>query len=154
VHTRFIELAGEINRAMPEYVVQRTAEALNEVAKPVKGSKILLMGLAYKANVDDMRASPTFELMDLLSERGAMVDYYDPHISVIGPTREHANWQGKESIKWEQSIVSDYDLVLIATDHKAFNLDELLSWAPLIVDTRNAIGKSGLMTTPGQLWKA
>jgi len=154
VHTRFIELAGEINRAMPEYVVQRTAEALNEVAKPVKGSKILLMGLAYKANVDDMRESPTFELMDLLSERGAMVDYYDPHISVIGPTREHANWQGKESIKWEQSIVSDYDLVLIATDHKAFNLDELLSWAPLIVDTRNAIGKSGLMTTPGQLWKA
>ena len=154
VHTRFIELAGEINRAMPEYVVQKTAEALNDAAKPIKGSKILLMGLAYKANVDDMRESPTFKLLDLLSEKGAAVDYYDPHIPVIGPTREHANWQGKESIEWKASIVSDYDLVLIATDHKAFNLEDLLSWAPLIVDTRNAICKNGHTSRAEQVWKA
>mgnify|MGYP006074850349 CR=1 FL=1 len=154
VHTRFIELAGEINRAMPEYVVQRTAEALNDSVKPIKGSKILLMGLAYKANVDDMRESPTFELLDLLSERGAVVDYYDPHIPVIGPTREHAIWKGKESIEWNQGEISGYDLVLIATDHKAFNLEELLNWAPLIVDTRNAIDKSGYKPSDGQLWKA
>ena len=139
---------------MPEYVVQRTAEALNEAAKPIKGSKILLMGLAYKANVDDMRESPTFELLDLLSERGAVVDYYDPHIPVIGPTREHANWQGKESIEWNQGEISGYDLVLIATDHKAFNHEELINWAPLIVDTRNAIDKSGYKPSDGQLWKA
>lgn len=154
VHTRFIELAGEINRSMPEYVVHRTMEALNERCKSIKGSKILIMGLAYKANVDDMRESPTFELLDLLSERGAKMDYYDPHIPVVGPTREHANWKGQESIKWTQENVSSYDLVLISTDHKAFNYKELLNWSPLIVDTRNAIEKSGEEVRDGQLWKA
>jgi len=154
VHTRFIELAGEINRAMPEYVVQKTSEALNEVCKSIKGSKILIMGLAYKANVDDMRESPTFELLDLLTEMGAVVDYCDPHIPVVGPTREHANWQGKESIKWSQENISSYDLVLISTDHKAFNISELLAWAPLIVDTRNAVEKSGELPVNGQVWKA
>lgn len=154
VHTRFIELAGEINRGMPEYVVKRTAEALNDASKPIKGSKILIMGLAYKADVDDMRESPTFELLDLLSEQGAVVDYYDPHVPVIGPTREHAKWQGKESIKWAEGNVSSYDLVLISTNHNAFNLEELLSWAPLIVDTRNAIDNRGYSPSVGQLWKA
>lgn len=154
VHTRFIELAGEINRAMPEYVVQKTAEALNDVCKSIKGSKILIMGLAYKANVDDMRESPTFELLDLLTEKGAVLDYFDPHIPVVGPTREHANWQGKESIQWSQENISSYDLVLISTDHKAFNISELLAWAPLIVDTRNAVEKSGESPVTGQVWKA
>lgn len=154
VHTRFIELAGEINRAMPDYVIQRTAEALNEASKPIKGSRILIMGLAYKANVDDMRESPTFELLDLLSERGAVVDYYDPHVPVIGPTREHANWKGKESIEWTEGNVSSYDLVLISTDHKAFNIKELLAWSDLIVDTRNAVEKSNEEPRDGQIWKA
>lgn len=154
VHTRFIELAGEINRSMPEYVVQRTAEALNEATKSIKGSKILIMGLAYKANVDDMRESPTFELLDLLTEKGATVDYYDPHIPIVGPTREHANWQGKESVGWNKQNISGYDIVLISTDHKVFDFDELLLWAPLIVDTRNVIEKSGRVPSEGQLWKA
>jgi len=154
VHTRFIELAGEINRSMPEYVVQRATEALNEQCKSIKGSKILIMGLAYKANVDDMRESPTFELLDLLTERGAEMDYCDPHIPVVGPTREHANWKGKQSIAWTQENISSYDLVLISTDHKAYNLKELLTWAALIVDTRNAISKSGLTVRKGQIWKA
>jgi len=154
VHTRFIELAGEINRAMPQYVVQKTGEALNDVCKSIKGSKILIMGLAYKANVDDMRESPTFELLDLLSEKGATLDYHDPHIPVVGPTREHANWKGKESIEWTQENISSYDLVLISTDHKAFNMKELLEWSPLIVDTRNAIEKSRGIPRSGQVWKA
>lgn len=154
VHTRFIELAGEINRAMPEYVVHRTMEALNEQCKSIKGSKILIMGLAYKANVDDMRESPTFELLDLLTERGAEMDYFDPHIPVVGATREHTEWQGKESIEWTQENVSSYDLVLISTNHKVFALDDLLMWTPLIVDTRNAIDKSGFQIKKGQLWKA
>ena len=154
VHTRFIELAGEINRAMPEYVVQRAGEALNELTKSIKGSQILIMGLAYKPNVDDMRESPTFALLDLLSDKGAAVDYYDPHISVVGPTREHSNWQGKKSIQWSRENISSYDLVLISTDHNAFNILELLAWAPLIVDTRNAVEKSGHLPSDGQVWKA
>jgi len=154
VHTRFIELAGEINRAMPQYVVQRTAEALNEVVKPIKGSKILIMGLAYKANVDDMRESPTFELLDLLTEKGAEVDYYDPHILQIGKTREHANWEGKKSINWDKEEVSQYDLVLISTDHKVFDYRSLVKWSPLIVDTRNALEKSNVQYSEGQVWKA
>jgi len=112
------------------------------------------MGLAYKSDVDDMRESPTFELLDLLSEKGANVDYYDPHIPVIGPTREHANWLGKKSIQWSQENISSYDLVLISTDHKAFNISELLAWAPLIVDTRNAVEKSKESPVNGQVWKA
>ncbi len=154
IHTRFIELAGEVNRAMPEYVVQRVSAALNEVAKPIKGSKILVMGLAYKADVDDMRESPTFDLLDLLTNKGAETDYYDPHIPVVGPTREHANWEGKKSIEWNEKKVSSYDLVLISTDHKVFNLQDLVAWSPLIVDTRNAIEKSGIEVAEGQVWKA
>src|SRR5437016_10135813 len=99
-NTRFIELAGEINTAMPAYVVNRTIEALNHHRKPLNGSRILIVGLAYKANVDDMRESPAFHLLDLLRARGAETAYYDPHIAVIGPTREHGNWQGFKSVSW------------------------------------------------------
>ena len=94
VNTRFIELAGQINRGMPEYVVRRTMLALNEQGKAVKGSRILILGLAYKADVDDMRESPTFELMDRFVALGASVSYHDQHVPVIGPTRKHANWKG------------------------------------------------------------
>ena len=139
VHTRFIELAGEINRAMPKYVVQRTMEALNGRKKAVNGSKVLVLGLAYKADVDDMRESPTFELMDLYSAQGAEVNYYDPHLPEIMPTREHANWTGKKSVAWSEEIISKYDVVVISTNHKAVNLQELADWSDVIVDTRNAM---------------
>ena len=139
VHTRFIELAGQVNRAMPEYVVQRTMIALNDQGKAVKGSKILLLGLAYKADVDDMRESPTFELMDRFQALGADVSYYDPHVPEIGPTREHANWKGVKSILWAEETLRSYDAVVIATNHQAVNLSELAAWVPLIIDSRNAM---------------
>jgi UDP-N-acetyl-D-glucosamine dehydrogenase len=139
VNTRFIELAGQINRSMPEYVVRRTMLALNERGKAVKGSRVLLLGLAYKADVDDMRESPTFELMDRFAALGAAVSYYDPHVPVIGPTREHAKWQGVKSVAWDRATISAADAVVIATNHKAVNLAELADWAPLVVDTRDAM---------------
>ena len=154
VHTRFIELAGEINTSMPHYVVSRTTEALNSRSKSVRGSKILLMGLAYKENVDDMRESPTFHLLEELAELGAEVAYYDPHVPVIGPTRGHARWAGTRSIEWSEEEVASYDCVLIATNHAAFDLQSLLNAADLVVDTRNAIAKAGLQGAEGQVVKA
>lgn len=154
VHTRFIELAGEINRSMPQYVVNGTMEALNGRKKAVNGSKILLMGLAYKEDVDDMRESPTFELLDLFKGHGAEVDYYDPHIPVITPTREHVAWTGKETVAWSKEVIESYDAIIIATHHKAFDLNELVDWADLIVDTRNALVKSGVKGKPNQVFKA
>jgi len=138
-HTRFIELAGEINTAMPQYVVNRVSEALNLKRKSLSGSRVLLLGLAYKPDVDDMRESPTFALLDLLKSRGSEVAYYDPHIPVIRPTREHSNWTGVKSIKWNSENISRFDVVVIATDHKAVNYKQLAAWASCIVDTRNAM---------------
>jgi len=149
VHTRFIELAGQVNRAMPEYVVQRAMIALNDAGKSVKGSRILLLGLAYKADVDDMRESPTFELMDRFSALGGNVSYFDPHVPEIGPTREHAKWKGHRSMAWSEENIRAQDCIVIVTNHKAVNLQELANWAPLIVDTRNAManiqGKAKLL---------
>jgi UDP-N-acetyl-D-glucosamine dehydrogenase len=138
-NTRFIELAGEVNTAMPLHVIHRVAEALNNEKKPVKGSKILLLGLSYKANVDDDRESPTYVLMDLLKERGAEIAYYDPFVPVIRPTREHPHWAGTKSIAWDKGLISGYDAVLIATAHDAVNYKELGAWAKVIVDTRNVM---------------
>jgi len=154
VHTRFIELAGEINRSMPHWVVQRTMEALNQRSKSVKGSRILLMGLAYKENVDDMRESPAFALMDALADLGAEVAYYDPHIPEIIPTREHARWTGARSVEWTPEIIAGFDCVLIATNHRVFDLAGLLESADLVVDTRNAIARAGLTPRHGQVVKA
>jgi UDP-N-acetyl-D-glucosamine dehydrogenase len=139
VNTRFIELAGQVNRAMPEYVVSRTMLALNERGKAVKGSNILLLGLAYKADVDDMRESPTFELMDRFAALGANVSYYDPHIPKIGPTREYAKWKDTRSVAWNRDTIAAHDAVVISTNHKAVNLAELADWASLIIDTRDAM---------------
>jgi UDP-N-acetyl-D-glucosamine dehydrogenase len=150
--TRFIELAGEINTTMPEYVVSRAAEALKTQKKNFKGSKILILGLAYKPNLDDMRESPTFALMDLLKARGAAVACFDPHIPVIKPTREHGHWTGTKSVKWNRKTISSFDLVLISTAHAAVNYDELAKWSSCIVDTRNVMAK--IKTKPGQVWKA
>lgn len=151
-NTRFIELAGEINTAMPEFVVHRVAEALNTRQKPVKGSRVLIIGLAYKANVDDDRESPSYILLDLLKRRGALVGYYDPHVPVIRPTREHPHWAGTQSVEWKQDVISSYDLVLISTAHKAVNYQELADWSQAIVDTRNAM--VDCKVSKDKLWKA
>src|SRR6266542_2131961 len=151
-HTRFIELAGEINTAMPENVVHRVADALNTQNKAVKGSRVLILGLAYKPNVDDERESPSYVLMDLLSKRGAELEYYDPYVPVIKPTREHSHWAGKKSVEWDRATIGSFDLVLIATNHSCVNYQELADWAHCIVDTRNAM--SGTNVRPGKVWKA
>lgn len=151
-NTRFIELAGEINTSMPAYVIHRVADALNARRKAVNGSRVLLLGLAYKANVDDMRESPTYVLMDLLKERGAEVAYYDPHIPVVNPTREHAAWTGTRSVHWDRATISSFDAVVIATAHEAVDYKQLVEWSPCIIDTRNAL--AGLNAPEGKIWKA
>ncbi len=151
-NTRFIELAGEINTRMPEHVVHRVADALNERGKAVKGSRILILGLAYKPNVDDERESPSYVLMDLLGERGAELEYHDPYVPVIRPTREHPQYAGRKSVEWNRDTIAAFDLVLIATYHDCVNKEELAAWAPCIVDTRNAM--AGVATRPGQVLKA
>lgn len=151
--TRFIELAGEINTAMPEYVVSRVGEALNSDRKSINGSRVLILGLAYKPNVDDDRESPSYHLMDLLADRGAEVSYFDPHVPVIRPTREHFRWAGTESIAWSEEALSQFDVVVIATAHDAVNYKQLGKWSANIVDTRNAMADvPGLNAT--KIWKA
>jgi len=151
-NTRFIELAGEVNTAMPDYVIHRVADALNDRQKAVSGSKILVLGLAYKPNVDDERESPSYVLMEKLQARGATIAYYDPYVPVIRPTREHAHWTGTKSVEWNPELLASYDLVLIATNHACVNYEELAKWSKCIVDTRNAM--AGIATAPGQVWKA
>jgi UDP-N-acetyl-D-glucosamine dehydrogenase len=151
-NTRFIELAGEINTAMPEYVVHRTGDALNAQKKAINGSRVLIVGLAYKPDVDDDRESPSYHLLDMFKERGAEVSYYDPHVPVIRPTREHGHWTGTKSVTWDKASLSSFDAVVIATAHKAVNHADLALWAKAIVDTRNAM--KGVPVKPGQLWKA
>lgn len=150
--TRFIELAGEINTAMPNYVVERAAAALNAARKSMNGSRVLILGLAYKADVDDDRESPSYALMDLFKERGAEVAYYDPHVPVIKKNREHPHWAGLKSVAWNAATVKHFDLVVISTRHQDVNYSELAEWAACIVDTRNAMGS--IQTRPGQVYKA
>jgi UDP-N-acetyl-D-glucosamine dehydrogenase len=151
-NTRFIELAGEINTAMPLHVVNRTAEALNAARKALNGSRVLVVGLAYKPNVDDERESPSYVLMNLLAERGVEVAYYDPYVPVIRPTREHAHWAGTRSVNWDRQEMEKFDAAIIATNHQAVNYQELAEWIPCIVDTRNAMAL--IKTKAGQVWKA
>jgi UDP-N-acetyl-D-glucosamine dehydrogenase len=151
-HTRFIELAGEINTKMPQHVVHRVADALNAQQKPISRSKILILGLAYKPNVDDDRESPSYILMDLLSDRGAQLEYYDPYVPVTKPTREHPHWAGKKSVEWDRAWIEYFDLVLIATNHSCVNYHDLADWAQCIVDTRNAM--AGVPVAPGKVWRA
>ena len=151
-HTRFIELAGEINTAMPDYVIHKVGEALNERAKSIKGSKVLVLGLAYKPNVDDDRESPSYVLMEMLKKRGADVAYYDPYVPVIKLTREHPQWAGTKSVNWNRETVASFDTVLLATNHASVNYQELADWATCIVDSRNAM--NAVQTKPGQVWKA
>jgi UDP-N-acetyl-D-glucosamine dehydrogenase len=150
--TRFIELAGEINTAMPEHVIDRTAEALKAHGKKLKGSRVLVLGLGYKPNVDDDRESPSYVLMNLLEERGAKPAYYDPYVPVIRPTREHSHWAGVSSVKWDRKTLKSFDAVIIATNHQAINYRELAEWSRCIIDTRNAM--ASIKTKKGQVWKA
>ena len=138
-NTRFIELAGEINTDMPKYVVERTIHALNLHKKAMNGSKVLVIGLAYKPDIDDMRESPTFKIFDLLKQKGAKVSYYDPYIPEIQPTREHANWTGTKSIKWSKNNILDFDAVLISTNHSTIDYEELAEWSGCIIDARNSM---------------
>jgi len=151
-HTRFIELAGEINTRMPEHVVHRVADALNAQGKSVKGSTILVLGLSYKPNVDDERNSPSYVLMDLLEQRGAKMAYHDPYVPVIKPTREHSQFAGRRSVVWNRAAIQSFDVVLIATNHSCINYHELADWARCIVDTRNAMATVG--SANGKVWKA
>jgi UDP-N-acetyl-D-glucosamine dehydrogenase len=147
--TRFIELAGEINSAMPRLVVARVGEELNaRFAKGLKGARVLLVGLAYKKNVDDIRESPGFRLIELLEERGATVDFYDPFVPVIPSTREHAALAGRPSVPFTPEVVGGYDVALIATDHDNVDYGLLVDHAPLVVDTRNAIARAGRADAP------
>jgi UDP-N-acetyl-D-glucosamine dehydrogenase len=150
--TRFVELAGEINTAMPRLVVAQLNKALASRKKTLRGAKILIVGLAYKSDVDDDRESPSYRLMDLLKSEGAGVAYHDPHIPVIRKTREHPHWAGTKSVAWDAKTISGFDAVLIATAHGSMNFQELADWAQLIVDTRNAM--AGIKTADGKVWKA
>jgi len=151
-NTRFIELAGEINTAMPEHVIHCVTDALNSHKKAVRGSRILVLGLAYKPDVDDERESPSYVLMDLLSSRGAEVEYYDPYVPTIGLTREHSQWAGKRSVEWDETTIGSFDLILIATNHSAVDYQELGKWARCIVDTRNAM--ASIPVSKAKIWKA
>jgi len=137
-NTRFIELAGEINTAMPDYVVTKCMKVLNGVGKHLSGSKILMLGLAYKANVDDCRESPSYRLMEKLEELGAQVSYNDPYIPVIPPSREHAKYAGRKS----QPIDNTYDLILISTAHDDYRSVDFVALNVPVVDTRNMIKES------------
>lgn len=139
VNTRFIELAGEVNTSMPRYVIGKVTEGLNKRRKSVNGSRVLVLGLAYKPNVDDMRESPSFEIMEMLEHLGAKVEYYDPYIPVIAETREHAEYTGKESVHWDEATIRSFDAVVVVTDHKDVDYDALLNWSDVIIDSRNVI---------------
>jgi UDP-N-acetyl-D-glucosamine dehydrogenase len=150
--TRFVELAGEINTAMPEKIVAHVAKALASAKKKLRGARVLVLGLAYKANVDDDRESPSYVLMNLLEAKGADVSYFDPNIPVIRPSREHSHWAGTKSVKWNRKIISSFDAVLISTAHDAVDYKNLADWARLIVDTRNVMAK--IKITNDKVWKA
>ena len=136
-NTRFIELAGEINTTMPDYVISKVTDALNHESKSLNGSKILVLGLAYKANVDDCRESPSLVLMEKLEAKGAVVQYHDSYVPVVPPTREHAHFTGKQSVK----IDNFYDLILLSTDHSEYKDFDFSNFYCPIVDTRNCIKK-------------
>ncbi|MCI0470043.1 MAG: nucleotide sugar dehydrogenase [Candidatus Aminicenantes bacterium] len=135
-NTRFIELAGEVNTHQPYYVVERVSDVLNKHRKSLNGSKILLLGIAYKKDVSDMRESPALKIFELLAGKGALVEYYDPYVPWTGPHRKYPEIK-LESIKYSAQKIREYDLVLLVTDHSDLPYDEILENAAIIVDTRN-----------------
>jgi UDP-N-acetyl-D-glucosamine dehydrogenase len=135
--TRFIELAGEVNTAMPYHVVDSVAAALNERQKSLKGSRIMVLGVAYKKDVDDLRESPSLKIIEQLTLRGAQVDYNDPHFQQIHKLR-HYNFEGMKSVPIDSKSLAGYDCVLIATDHTSYDYPMIVESSQLVVDTRNA----------------
>jgi len=135
--TRFIELAGEVNRGMPIYVITRLAEFLNEQSKPIRGSRICVLGVAYKKDVDDPRESPSFVLLELLIARGAVVTYSDPHVPLL-PAMRHHHLPSMKSEALTEGFLAAQDCVLIATDHSAFDYELIVKHSQLVIDTRNA----------------
>jgi UDP-N-acetyl-D-glucosamine dehydrogenase len=140
LNTRFIELAGEVNSAMPQWVVGKLADALNDRQKSIKGSKILVLGIAYKKNVDDMRESPSVEIMEILRAKGAIISYSDPHVPVFPKMRQHRF--DLSSLDLTDSIISDFDVIIMATNHSEFDYKMILNSAKLIIDTRGVFEKS------------
>lgn len=141
LHTRFIELSGEINRAMPDYVVGKLAEALNDRRKPLRGSRVLVLGIAYKRNVDDVRESPSVAIMELLRDAGSVVAYSDPHVPVFPKMRQHRF--ELESTPLDAVTLAGFDAVVLATDHAAFDYELIAEHAELIVDTRGCFRGRG-----------
>ncbi len=143
--TRFIELAGEINTAMPRWVVEKAVSALSERrGRALRGANVLVIGVAYKKNVDDLRESPALKIIELLESRGALVSLHDPYFPEIPPTREHAALTGRRSVPLTQRVLAEIDVSIICTDHDAIDFRFLVEAARLIVDTRNACGQRGL----------
>lgn len=137
MNTRFIELAGQVNSKMPRYVISQLSEFLNNVGKPIRGSKICLLGMAYKKDVDDPRESPSFELMDLLRERGADLTYNDPHIPKLRKMRHH-DVPDMSSTELTPEFLAAQDCVLIATNHTAYDYAYIVEHSRMVLDTRNA----------------
>ena len=151
--TRFIELAGEINVAMPRYVINRLQDELDkQQAVSLSKARVLIIGLAYKKNIPDIRESPSFALIELLEKRGTQVDYHDPHVGEVPKTREHADLAGRKSVKLLSEAISSYNVVLISTDHDAVDYQLISDHAKLIVDTRNAFERRGIKS--GKIIKA
>jgi UDP-N-acetyl-D-glucosamine dehydrogenase len=145
IATRFIELAGEINAAMPQRIVDRTAQALSERAgRALRGARILLIGIAYKKNVDDTRESPALTIIERLERRGAVVAYHDPFLAEIPPTREHPHLAGRRSTALDAAAVAAFDAAIICTDHDPIDYAMLVAHCPLVIDTRNACARRGL----------
>jgi UDP-N-acetyl-D-glucosamine dehydrogenase len=135
--TRFIELAGEVNTAMPYHVAEATANALNTHKKSMKGSKMLLLGVAYKKDVDDLRESPSLKIMQLFLQRGVQLDYNDPYFPQLHKMR-HYNYENMKSVPLSPPTLASYDAVVIATDHSSYDYESIVNSAKLVIDTRNA----------------
>jgi len=145
ISTRFIELAGQINSGMPRHVANKLAVALDmRCRKGLNGSRILILGIAYKKNVDDMRESPALRLIELIEAQGATTEYYDPYVPIIPRTREHAQLAGRKSLSWRAELAGDYDAVLIVTNHDGVDYQAIVDNAALVVDTRNACRLAGV----------
>jgi UDP-N-acetyl-D-glucosamine dehydrogenase len=143
--SRLIELAGEINLSMPRYVVDKLETALDRrLSVPLDEARILILGIAYKKNVADTRESPSFKIMKLLEERGAKVEFHDPHVPAIPPTREHPEFTGRQSVELKSEIIEAYDVVLLATDHEAIDYHLIARRGRLVIDTRNSFERRGI----------
>lgn len=147
VATRFIELAGEVNAMMPQHVINSLSRAIDDkTGKGLNGSRVLIIGMAYKRDVDDMRESPSLKLFSLASERGALVDYHDPYIPTVPPTRTYPALSGRESIELTEANLANYDAVLVATDHETIDWPLVERAASLVIDTRNVFAKAGILS--------